>query len=308
MGFFYALYFLDLCRVKHYVIILLSITLFLSCQSNQEVVIHIVIPDNGMELLNAYRENALEFGLIRPQDKKYVDATIINKNDSIPVRLRLKGDWPDHLNEEQWSFRLKSKQPIFKDSIRVFSIQRPETRFGLFELFMHQWARHEGILNTPYSIEYLNVNGVSNYYAIEGHFNNDLLKQQNRPIGPIFKLDEETVWSKFGMENKVNFQNIPFYKAAKIEVFQKGYFIRSNKVERLALLNTGYRKFRRLKLFDKNLAQIIDIDHAAKLHAMLNIMIGEHALNWHNQRWYYNPSSDRLEQVYSIVLVKNIQS
>ena len=47
---------------------------------------------------------------------------------SVRVKLRLKGDLPDHLEGDKWSFRIHTRDGNAIMGMRRFSIQAPKTR------------------------------------------------------------------------------------------------------------------------------------------------------------------------------------
>ena len=52
---------------------------------------------------------------------------------SIPVKMRLKGDWVDHLRGDKWSYRVHVEGEDAFLGMRHFSIQNPATRNYLYE-------------------------------------------------------------------------------------------------------------------------------------------------------------------------------
>lgn len=271
--------------------------LLISCK-NEKAELTLLFSKESFSTISNYREEALKNNLINPPQKKYVKIEMVYGDTSFKGKARLKGDWTDHIRTDQWSLRVKSERPIFDNNLKIFSIQHPKTRYNLYEWFIHEWAKKECVLSTPYDFHFISVdNSNPQLYAVEGHFTNQLLALNNRKVGPIFKLDEKLIWSIYGME-KIGrkLQNVPIYESANIAMYQKKYFLNNDSAS-LNMLIDGKEQFKRLKAFDPKIEEVIDIDKTAKMHAIVNIMVGLHGLAWHNQRWYYNPISKRLEPI-----------
>ena len=131
----------------------------------------IYISDSSYQQLKLYRNTALENGVIDKSLKKYVRATLTYKGEAVPVKLRLKGDWIDHLKGEKWSFRIKVTGDNAFLGLKSFSIQSPHTRSFLHEWFMHQVYLREGVLTTRYDFVPIVINGKPmGVYALEEHF------------------------------------------------------------------------------------------------------------------------------------------
>ena len=94
--------------------IVVAVTLF-SCANKEKGSVRldngnnigIIINDSVYQQLELNRSLALKNGVIDKSLKKYFRATINYKNKETPIKLRLKGDWVDHLKGEKWSFIIK---------------------------------------------------------------------------------------------------------------------------------------------------------------------------------------------------------
>ena len=53
----------------------------------------------------------------------------------------------------------------------------------------------------------------------------------------------------------------------------------------------------RYKEFDPHLEEVFDLRKMAKYYALNDIGGLRHSFNWHNQRFYYDPISERLEHI-----------
>ena len=69
--------------------------------------IGIQIKSKDLDKLFKYRDKAIRNGVISKSLKKYFEGILIYNKEEIPIKIRLKGDWIDHLSGDKWSFRIK---------------------------------------------------------------------------------------------------------------------------------------------------------------------------------------------------------
>ncbi|MEA3396059.1 MAG: CotH kinase family protein, partial [Chloroflexota bacterium] len=149
------------------------------------------------QTLAAQREEALQKGVLMQDDDDWVRAQIRFQGETISVRLRLKGDWPDHLEEKKWSFRVKTRNDATLLGMRSFSVQAPYTRSHLNEWLYYEDLRQAGILAPRYSFVNVVVNGESwGLYALEESFSKELLESQGRRESVIVRFNEDLLWKQ----------------------------------------------------------------------------------------------------------------
>ena len=90
--------------------------------------IKIDIKFKNLERLRKIRDKAFKTGTLVRENNDEVKAILNYKDTIYPVRLRLKGDFLDHLLGEKWSFRVKTKSEDSFLGMREFSLQHPRTR------------------------------------------------------------------------------------------------------------------------------------------------------------------------------------
>ncbi|MBT4775040.1 MAG: hypothetical protein HON99_04930, partial [Crocinitomicaceae bacterium] len=141
------------------------------CNYNPEDAIEIKISSANMKVIDSLRLRALENGVIDNSLKRYFDAEIKTAHADIPIQIRLKGDWVDHLKGDKWSFRIKVKPGFSFNGLKSFSIQSPHTRSFLEEYVLHKLFEQEDVLTTRYDFSPIMLNGKNlGIYAIEEHF------------------------------------------------------------------------------------------------------------------------------------------
>ena len=285
-----------------YIATIISITLLVcSCNSNVDTLspnndsIQIIISDSDYVALKKNRDSAISLGIIEPSLKNYIKGALLYKNKEIPVKIRFKGDWVDHLKGEKWSFRVVVLGDNSFKGLKSFSIQSPHTRTFLDEWLMHKIFKKEDILTTRYDFIDVKLNNNQlGIYAYEEHFEKQLLESSNRREGPILKFNEEGLW-----ETRINkkFYNIsfPYYEAAEVIPFKK------NKTLKNSTLKKNYEYATQLMLKYKelngNLNEIFNLEKVAQYFALCDLGRVRHSLHWHNQRFYFNPITNKLEHI-----------
>ena len=261
--------------------------------SLRETALQIFIPDSAVEYLQEAKKDAIEKGLISSDLKGYVAGSILQGPDSIPIELRLKGDWTDHLENGKTSYRIKTDLAF--RGLTTFSIQHPQTRNYMHEWFMHRVCDLEGLLSTSYDFLPVEINGVNQgIYAIEEHFDKQLLESRNRREGPIIKIDESGFWALYASGKKEEITgSYPYFESSMITCFKEG------RTEKSEVLSGQFENAATLLWLYKNVytnpAQILDIERTAKYYALMDLGNVHHAMAWHNRRYYYNPVTTRLE-------------
>ena len=257
--------------------------------------IDIQIKSKDLDKLFKYRDKAIQNGVISKSLKKYFKGIMIYKKEEIPIKIRLKGDWIDHLNGSKWSFRIKILGDKDFKGMKAFSIQHPKTRSFLKEWIMHQIFRDENILTTRYGFITSSLNGNNlGIYAYEEHFSKELIQYNNKTEAPILKFNEEGIWQT-RLNNPKNKNLYPFFEASDIVSFQKKSIFSSDTLRKD--FEKGFKLMTKYKEFDENLEDIFDLNFTAKLYALYDIGKIRHSYHWHNQRFYYNPKSNNLEHI-----------
>ncbi len=272
--------------------------------SNETPAIHIRVSENDLKTLQTKRDRAWSEGLLITTNDSWVAAEITEGEKTHSAKIRLKGDWLDHLRRDKWSFRIKMDDGLW--GMREFSVQTPETRGFLREWIYHQWLLREDILSPKYRFSSVHLNGkFLGLYAVEEHFEKELVEKQDRREGVIVKFSEERFWQgvrrQFASGGKNNFifsdelEHEQSFQSAAIESFNENQTLES------PLLSSHFKRASQLMLAYKYgtqpLHQFIDSRLLGRYLAIVDLTKAYHSLSWHNQRWYYNPVTDRLEPI-----------
>jgi hypothetical protein len=265
--------------------------------SYEQSALKINIDEPALEKLEKKREVAFKNGVLETEDNDYVKARLIYAGDTMKAKVRLKGDWLDHLIGPKWSLRVKMGKNYSWKNMTSFSLQTPESRDFLYEWFTHKVLKSEDVLTTRYGFVPVILNGKSlGIYAYEEHFDRHLVESSNRREGPILKFSEEIFWTRqrlFISDNK-NYE-VPIFSTTDIVPFKANRTVNNKTLfsEYLIAQNLLYQ----FKNDLKPLSEIFDTRKLAKFYALLDITKAYHGFAWHNVRFYYNPVICRLEPV-----------
>jgi len=244
------------------------------------------------------REVALSRTVLLSSSKDYVPATITHNKETYKVKLRLKGDGSDHWTDERkWSLRIRVKDNKTIFGMRQFSIQHPHTRSYIVEWIFHQLLDYVGLIHLRYDFIEVIINGKNlHLYAIEEHFDKLLIENNQYREGPIVRFNDDLNWLYRAIEHKENTnQYLEAYWSGPIDVFHP------NRIKRNKMLWGQYKiaknlleSFRRGKL---EVHQVFNIKKLALLFAITDLWGSQHAHEYHNIRFYYNPVTSLLEPI-----------
>jgi hypothetical protein len=244
------------------------------------------------------RKQAFEKGILQSSDNDWVKAIVFGNGEMMKAKIRLKGDWLDHLRGDKWSFRIKLRKNYAWNRLRVFSVQTPLARGFLNEWLSHKFYESDDILTTRYGfIPFMLNNEPRGLYAWEEHFVKQLIESRNRREGPIVKFSEDAFWQilKYSIWLGEEWPEMPYYETAIVKPFKQSKTVGSP---------TLYKEFlnaQKLAYQYKNHlmppSAVFDINKLAKYYAMLELTQGRHGMAWHNQRFYFNPVLCKLEPI-----------
>ena len=245
------------------------------------------------------REQALESGVLFTDDSDFVPAQIRYKKQVIPVKLRLKGDSPDHWDDEKkLSYRIQTKGNHTLFGLTRFSIQHPKTRNYINEWVYHQAMKHEDIVSLRYDFIEVNLNGEDlGIYALEEHFSKELLEANQRREAPILKFNENCFWNMIELKwtdlSQEEIQGL--YYDSLIEPFQWNKIQGEDTLKQQYLrAETMLAEFRSGKL---KTSDVFDIEKLSTYFALVDLLGAEHGSRWINLRFYFNPITSRLEPI-----------
>ncbi|MGH7456765.1 MAG: hypothetical protein ACRENG_35780, partial [bacterium] len=142
------------------------------------------------------REIALATRILTASDDDFVPAKIRYQDTTTEVKIRLKGDWVDHLLGDKWSYRIKVKGDHTLLGMKQFSIHHPKARNYVYEWIFHQALKRESMIPLRYDFIEVTLNGKDlGVYALEEHFEKRVVEYNQFREGPIVKYNEELLWN-----------------------------------------------------------------------------------------------------------------
>ncbi len=245
------------------------------------------------------RELALGRGLRIATDDDFVPARIRRHGDrTLRAKVRLKGDWVDHLTGSKWSYRVKLRGEDTLFGMKSFSLQHPKTRRFVYEWVFHQALAREDIVPLRYEFVELTVNGKDlGVYALEEHFDKRLVEYRRRREGPILKFDESLHWSDIaatGEVGELSPTGLRGFRAAAVDTFGA---LPAKDDPQYPVVLAATSLLEAFRAGELAVAQVFNSKKLATYLALLDLLGGEHGGVWHNLRFYYDPIASRLEPV-----------
>ena len=270
--------------------------------SNGLPTLYIDLPFESYQSILDKRDEALQTGILLSTDEDFVPAQVhLGDTTPLDVKIRLKGDWTDHLEGEKWSYRIHVKNDEQVAGFRRFSIQAPETRQFINEWAFHQHLMREGILTTRYQFVNVLQNGLpKGIYALEESFTSDLIESQQRRAGVILRFDENLFWEDRAVfwEHEVYIGSkmmVTNSDSAQITTFESGKIAENPVLDREA--QTAINMLRAFQIGERAASEIFDVKLMGRFYALSDLWGAAHGVKWHNIRFYYNPITGLLEPV-----------
>lgn len=269
---------------------------------NKENGLVIEIDEKDFKKIKKKREEAIKLGVLLSEEDDWVKAKIGYQGKEFKGKIRLKGDWTDHLlHKKKWSYKVKLDDgTIF--GTNKFSVQTAAARNYMGEWMFHELLKKENIIALRYNFLPVTVlvkgkDAASSLYnnigimAFEEGFTKYLLENNGRKESVILKVDESIGWEDFKKGGR-SYANI----SLPISAFGMNKILKDS---------TKYNQFMQARDLlhsfvvskDAVASSIFDLDKFAYWDAVATYTAGTHGHALHNQRFYYNPTTSLLEPV-----------
>lgn len=252
------------------------------------------------------RERALQTGVYIPSARDFVTATIQMNGASIPVRMRLLEGPSDRLGEdEKWGFEVRTR-----GNHRLFDMQRFYLSDPAANNWLNQWAfsrtlERESILVARYQFVRLVFNGEPRgIYALQEGFADELVVAQGRPQGVIVKFDTDLLWESiahFGGDAQaatadpiVNMAGTDF-QYFEVDTFRTETIARDPELS--AQKDAAIGLLRALQTGELQASEVFDVEKYGRFLALVDLWGATQGTSLVNMRYYYNPTSARLEPI-----------
>ncbi len=265
--------------------------------SPERIAIEVAPKDHAK--LAAKRDEAQRLGVLISESGDFVPARIRHGEETVEAKLRLKGDWVDHLYGDKWSFRVKVKREGSVLGMRHFSLHHPKTRNFVYEWIYHQALAREKVIALRYEFVDVSLDGKSlGVYALEEHFDAGMLEHNGRREGPVLKFDETLHWDDLAVQHRkggASATGLQAEESANVAAFGAEDWLEDAQQRPQLLAAVGLLESFRAGGIP--VAQAFQAERLAAYFAISDLMGATHGVNWINFRFYYDPIASRLEPV-----------
>ena len=238
------------------------------------------------------RKEALSLGILLTESTDFVPVKIKFNGDNYKSEVRLKGDWTDHISTDKWSLRFDIKGGETIMGMKEFSLQRQETRAGIWAYLIHQLYREQGGISLRYLFVDVVINGqYKGVYALEEGFSKLVVEHSLKRESPIIKFNEDYLWERWAYYNSI--PRIAYW--VNIEPFSVKKTTNSPGLSGYA--SYGIDLLDRLINNEIDVGDVFDLEMTAKFAAVVDIFASSHGSVWHNFRFYVNPFTGKLEPI-----------
>ncbi len=256
----------------------------------------LLISDVDYEFLKNKRQEALDRGIQINEGDNFVDCKVINGKDTIAGEIRLKGHMTDHLEGEKWSFRVKTEKEVM--GMYRFSLQHPGTRNYVYEWIYHELLKSEGIIALKYDFIRLQLNEKDlGIYAIEEHFGQHILRDNDRPPGAILRWNPELYWEKRidELDGIYIDEEYSGFSSSFAEPYDGGVIEDDPKLVETYL--KGAAQLEAFRRGEKTTSEVFDLEKMARFHVIIDLVGGYHSLDWSDVKFFYNSKTNLVEPV-----------
>ena len=272
--------------------------------------IELQISEDDVQRMSDQREHAMQMGLMLNIGDNYVPSIVSCAQDTVEADIRLKGHMTDHLQENKWSFRIKTKDKSTLLGMHRFTLQHPGTRNYVYEWLFHQLAAEQGIISLNYDFVEVKVNDESwGIYALEEHLGQALLVANNRPPGAIVRFDPSLYWQgRLNERNRHQFEDdYATYEATYVDPYEGAKMLKDSAIKASYLL--GQHKLEGFRRGLYRTSEVFDVELLARYMAIIDVVGGYHSLDWSDVKYYINPETQLLEPVaYESFGVRNLHT
>jgi hypothetical protein len=267
-------------------------------------VIKIDVKYENWSKITKKRSESISAGLIVQNEDDYVPAKITFRGEDFKADIRLKGDMVDHLKDDKWSFRIKTKGNSNLLGLKKFNLQHPMTRGYHTQFVINKVFKDYNLIVQKHDLVKVTINGDDiGIMLIEEHFSKELLERNKRKDGVIIKFDETNLWKSLLLNNgnqtlyktDVNPFHSPF--TSGLDVYSKSKVIKddylSSQYEIAISLLDGFRRG------ELKASEAFDSDLMGSYLGILSFFKAGHDSIWTNLRLYLNPYTLKLEPIPS---------
>ena len=238
------------------------------------------------------KKDNLNSKVINSTKKKWVNSEInTNQNDTYKIKIKIHGDWNDHISFPYSSLRVKVRKNNYFSQLKEFILFKPITRNYNSEIFATLFLQELGFL-APYTKEInLKINDNSHQkYLFQERINKNFIERSGLREGPIIEYDERHRWNTVRRDenlDKVKFANI--YKLDN-ETFIENPDKEPVNVNKLFMVMSALSSSSKLEAYltDQNVFFEIALSLLGACHGLID----------HNRKFYFNAISEKFVPIY----------
>ena len=253
--------------------------------------------------LQEVHDRSFKARAIVQEEGDLVPATVRADGKTIEAEVRIKGDFLDHIDTDKWSLRVELQSDKLWGMSR-FSIQHPKTRKYLWEWFIMEMSRRDGLLAPRADFVNVVMNGnATGIYYLEEHFTKELIESQGRREGPIVRFVEDTLLNlSHQYVGKFGFASSTIAPAALITNAKVAAYGEKRLAQNENLARQLQQALDHMRMLQKDRAgqrthELLDLRSNALHHALGSLFRTNHSTNWKSRRYYHNPVTGRLEPI-----------
>ncbi len=217
-------------------------------------------------------------------------------------KIRQSGDWPDHIDVKNGNPFRSIDVNLTKGNILnavKFKLLIPETRNNYNEVLGTVILKELGFI-TPETFQVITkINGATNLMLFQEKAEKELLERNFKREGPIFEGDESLIWG---------YKNYDLFELADVslsKMINENWFIKGKNHQLITLnafqkLQESYLDHIEFYLKTKTVIypNLNKNEMFTNYHLLIEAMNGNHALNLHNRKFYYNVFTSSFEPIY----------
>ena len=229
------------------------------------------------------------------------------------ARIRLHGDWKDHINfVEGGKLNQSVDVSLLNGSIAnivKFKLLLPETRRYENEIILTSLLRVLNFISPRTSLVEVNFNGVISDMLFQEKASKELLESVNKREGPLFEGDERFLFNNFIIQTKetshLDLENISLAKITNDNWASRNAINSVIALDSFSILQKAYMTYGRdyydNYILDWNILSNGNkklIDKWATYEMLLFATNSFHALRPHNRKFYFNSFEEGFEPIY----------
>jgi hypothetical protein len=281
---------------------------------------------NSIEInINNYRKwttNTLEAFISRNSSitseykKRFLGTVSVNYDFGKCIhdaKIRLHGDWKDHINFEEGGLLNQSVDVSLLNgsiaNIIKFKLLLPATRRYENEIILTSMLRLLDFLSPRTSLVNVIINGVDSQMLFQEKTAKELLESMNRREGPLFEGDERFLFNNYRIQTSdtshLDLENISLAKITNDNWASSNDAASVMALDSFSILQEAYMKYGRD--FEDNYVldwKILSLDNKkfidkwAAYEILLFSTNSFHALRPHNRKFYFNALENGVEPIY----------